>query len=164
MPAVNFRVGYMLMAKTAETLIASVQALLRAEKWSKTPACMGGDMARLKLVGTVVALLSLIGSIAVNLWLFELVQQQRQSLGELNNQLGAALQSNQTLANSLKAAEQEKRDAQLAADEMKRLTEQRRNQATQSVVLIEKALEHETCVDMPIPDSGQWMYYKPSRD
>lgn len=125
---------------------------------------MGGDMARLKLVGTVVALLSLIGSIAVNLWLFELVQQQRQSLGELNNQLGAALQSNQTLANSLKAAEQEKRDAQLAADEMKRQTEQRRNQATQSVVLIEKALEHETCVDMPIPDSGQWMYYKPSRD
>ncbi|EGR0656901.1 hypothetical protein NMR38_003345 [Vibrio cholerae] len=121
-------------------------------------------MARLKLVGTVVALLSLIGSIAVNLWLFELVQQQRQSLGELNNQLGAALQSNQTLANSLKTAEQEKRDAQLAADEMKRLTEQRRNQATQSVVLIEKALEHEICVDMPIPDSGQWMYYKPSRD
>ncbi|MEH0371299.1 hypothetical protein [Vibrio mimicus] len=121
-------------------------------------------MVRLKLIGAVVALLSLIGSIAVNLWLFELVQQQRQSLGELNNQLGAALLSNQTLVNSLKAAEQEKRDAQLAADEMKRLTEQRRNQATQSVVLIKKALEHETCVDMPIPDSGQWMYYKPSRD
>lgn len=138
--------------------------MLRAEKWSKKPACMGGDMVRLKLIGAVVALLSLIGSIAVNLWLFELVQQQRQSLGELNNQLGAALLSNQTLVNSLKAAEQEKRDAQLAADEMKRLTEQRRNQATQSVVLIKKALEHETCVDMPIPDSGQWMYYKPSRD
>ncbi|ASC57306.1 hypothetical protein FORC37_1612 [Vibrio vulnificus] len=125
---------------------------------------MGGDMVRFKTIIVVVASLSIVGSITVNFWLFELVQQQSRSIGEANSRLEGVQLANEALANSLKSVEQEKRVAQLAADEMKRLAEQRDNQATQSVVLIEKALEHETCVDMPIPDSGQWMYYNGSRD
>ncbi|HAS8479882.1 TPA: hypothetical protein I7753_00135 [Vibrio vulnificus] len=120
---------------------------------------MGGDMVRFKTIIVVVASLSIVGSITVNFWLFELVQQQSRSIGEANSRLEGVQLANEALANSLKFVEQEKRVAQLAADEMKRLAEQRDNQAVQSVVLIEKALEHETCVDMPIPDSGQWMYY-----